>query len=250
MLGNSLYSGASQWQDLGRKCSSGTVSAEWKLPMAGHDHQQRPLFRLRTNSLPAAHTWLESPRRKSGSSIWAEQEWARPLLNSSPYVTLEPSLEDNVSTICGHGRDPCAQTHKVTFTYEWPDRYILQALPHGTPPPTSVASEWNGCSQSLALNLSPKFKSSRKKDWMKFFYSRETQAAFLKSLPSTRRHLFRASPRLGILWIAVKCWCFTAVKTQEFLPGSESGDEHTHNRDQKIQAAYNPPSRLRLTLCP
>lgn len=125
---------------------------------------------------------------------------------------------------------------------------ILQALPHETPPPTSVASEWM-FSKSGIKPIS-QVQSSRKKDWMKFFYSRETQAAFLKSLPSTRRHLFRASPRLGILWIALKCWCFTAVKTQEFLPGSESGDEHTHTRDQKIRAAYNPPSRLRLTLSP
>lgn len=112
---------------------------------------------------------------------------------------------------------------------------ILQVLPHETPPPASVASEWM-LSKSGIKPIS-QVQSSRKKDWMKFFSSRVTQVAFLKSLPGTHRHLFKASPGLGILWIALKSWCFIAVKIPEFLPGSESGTEHTHNRDQKIWAA-------------
>lgn len=63
--------------------------------------------------------------------------------------------------------------------------------------------------------------------------------AFLKSLPGTHRHLFKASPRLGILWIALKS--FIAVKILEFLPGSESGNEHTHNRDQIWAACPSLP---------
>lgn len=160
-----------------------TVSTEWKLPMAGHDHQQWPLFRLRANSLPAAHNWLESPRRKSSSSIWAEQEWARPLLNSFPYVTLEPSLEDNVSTICGHEE---IHVHKL-MRLLLPANDLTAIFYRYYPKERLLPLPWlqNGCSQSLALNLSPKFSPpERKTGWNSF------------TAEKPKRHSWKAFPAL------------------------------------------------------
>lgn len=50
MLGNSLYSRASQWQDFGVEVLHRNGLNRMKTPHGGHDHQQWPLFSLRTNS--------------------------------------------------------------------------------------------------------------------------------------------------------------------------------------------------------
>lgn len=117
--------------------------------MAGHDHQQWPLFRLRTNSLTATHTWLESPRRK-----WQQHmNRARMGKTSSQFLSLHNSrtipgrqcqhhLRTQKRSLCANsgGHFYLRMTWPLWFYRSYPMKLLLP-LP------------WlqNGCSQSLAL---------------------------------------------------------------------------------------------------
>ena len=100
------------------------------------------------------------------------------------------------------------------------------------PPPTSWISGWNSVDLGFTFPpphsaLSPPEAVGKEDRTRFFFWRRETQLVFLKSLTSISWHWFWRNLRFGILGVAFKVNPF---KVNYNLPGSEIGENKQINQ--------------------
>lgn len=71
MLGNSMYSRTSKWQDFGMEVLQSDSLNRMKMPHGRTWPSTVAAFYFETDSPHTIYTWLESTRKKSGVSTWA-----------------------------------------------------------------------------------------------------------------------------------------------------------------------------------
>lgn len=124
----------------------------------------------------------------------------------------------------------CTCVHMVLFHIWVMEFYVGYSTE--IPPPTSLISGWNSVDLGFTFPpphsaLSPPEAVGKEGRTRFFFWRRETQLAFLKSLTSISWHRFWRNLKFGILGVAFKVNPF---KVDYNFPGSEIGENKQINQ--------------------